>query len=186
MKTRYISLLAVAALVGGYALGHAGMEALDDARIIPGTVSGIAADHVSMLTFTGAGLTFTAQRSRSGDEFAVQVTFADGRAAQHCIVPSDLSGQLAYLSSFEAKRQLSFEERGKEFPVHLGNLFVQASEREPGNVLMVFTNEPGTSIAAVFDRYAAELVVPPRAFKWLDKGCAAFEQAKRGASIPGV
>lgn len=185
MKTRYIALLAVAALVGGYALGHAGMEAPDDARITPGTVSGIAADHVSLLTFTGNGMTFTAQRSQTGGEFLVQLTYADGRPAQHCIASSNLSGRLANLSSFEAKRQLSFEERGKQFPVHLGNLFVQDSGREPGNVLMIYTDEQGSSIAGVFDRYAAELVVPPAAFKWLDKGCATFAKASRDAIPSG-
>ena len=158
----------------------------DESAITPGTVSGITADHVSLLTFAGAGTTFTAQRSWPGGEFAVQFTYADGRPAQHCIAPSDLSGQLANLSSFEAKRQLSFEARGKEFPIHLGNLFVQDSGREPGNVVMVFTNERGSPIAAVFDRYAAELVVSLAAFRWLDKGCAAFAQAENTASIPGT
>jgi hypothetical protein len=186
MKTRYIVLLAAAALGGGYALGHAAMGAADEAIITPGTVSGIAAEHVSLLTFTSAAATLTAQRSRTGGDFVVQVTFADGRPAQHCIAPPDLSGQLAHFSSFGAKRQLSFEERGKEFPVHLGNLFVQDSGREPGNVLMVFTNEQGSSIAAVFDRYAAELVVPLAAFRWMDKGCAVFAQAENTASIPGT
>ncbi len=186
MKTRYIALLAIVALAGGYALGHAGTKSADEATITPGLVSGIAADHVWLLTFTGNGMTFTAQRSHTGGAFSVQLTYADGRPAQHCIAPSDLSGRLAILSSFETKRQLSFEERGKQFPVHLGNLYIQDSGREPGNVLMVFTNEQGSSIAAVFDRYAAELVTPPAVFEWLDKGCATFAQVERGAGIPGA
>jgi hypothetical protein len=51
---------------------------------------------------------------------------------------------------------------------------------------MVFTNEQGSSIAAVFEHYAAELVTPPAVFKWLDKGCAMFAQVERVASVPGA
>lgn len=181
MKTRHIALLATAALAGGYALGHAGIVGQDDSRIIPGPVSGIAAEHVLLLTFTGTEAIFTAQRSRTGGEFSIQVTYADGRPARHCIAPPDLSGQLASLSSFKAKRQVSFEARAREFPVHLGNLYVQDSGREPGNVVMFFTNEQGSSIAAVFDRYAAVVDMPVAALERLGDGCAMFAQARRNA-----
>lgn len=178
MKSRYLPLLVLVALLGGYALGNAGRAGQDAPDIIPGTVvSGIVQDHVSALVFVTAKGTFTAQRSRVGGPFAVQLTFADGRPARHCTASPDLSGQLLNVSTFEAKRQLSFEARAKDFPVHVGNLFTQPQGREPGNVVMVYTNEQRSSVAVVFDRYAVELIAPPAAFDGLEAGCNAFAQS---------
>jgi hypothetical protein len=119
-------------------------------------------------------MTLTAQRSIRGADFTVQATFVGGRPAQRCTAPPDLAGQLSTFSSLVAKREISVEERDKEFPVHVGNLTVQAWGEEPNYPVMVFTNRTGTSIAFIFDRYVAELTIPLGVFKRLETGCAAF------------
>lgn len=173
MRKRYLALLVGAGLIGGYVLGHVHTTSEGDPEITPGTVfSGIAEDYVLMLSFTSELMTVTAQRSKIGGEFAVQATFADDRPTQRCTARPDLSGELGTFSSYVAKRQISFEERGKEFPVHVGNLIVQPWGQEPGGPMMVFTNKDRTSVAFVFDRYAAELTIPLAAFNKLEAGCA--------------
>lgn len=172
MKKRYLALIVAGGIVGGYALGYAHTKREDVPTITPGIeFSGIADDSVAMLSFIGERMTFTAQRSTQGSQFAVQATFSDGRATQRCTASADLSGQLGLLSSYIAKRQVTFQERDKDFPIHLGNLIVQPLGEEPSNPMMVFTDKNRTSIAVIFDRYAAELTIPPAAFSRLETAC---------------
>ena len=176
MRKRSLALVVAAGLIGGYAIGYASTTTENAPKITPGTeFRGIADDYVFMLSFTSEQMTVTAQRSEIGGEFAVQATFADGSPTQRCTAQADLSGQLGALSSYVAKRQISFDERDKEFPVHVGNLIVQPWGQEPDSPMMVFTNKDRTSVAFIFDRYAAELTIPLAAFKRLEAGCGAFE-----------
>lgn len=172
MKKRYLALIVASAIVGGYALGYAHATTEATPTITPGIVfSGITDDSVAMLSFIGERMTFTAQRSTQGSQFAVQATFSDGRPTQRCTASANLSGQLGALSSYIAKRQLSLQERGEDFPIHLGNLIVQPLGEEPSNPMMVFTDKNRTSVAVIFDRYAAELTIPPAYFTKLENGC---------------
>jgi len=168
-----IGLALAVGFVVGYVLANVNTRSDDTHHITPGSeIVGIADDHVLILSYTGKGMTLTAQRSTPGADFNVQATFVDGRGAQRCTAPPDLGGQLATFSSLIAKREISVEERDKEFPVHVGNLTVQPWGDEPNYPMMVFTNKAGTSVAFVFDRYLAELTIPLAAFKRLETGCA--------------
>lgn len=172
MNKRHLALIVVGGIVGGYVLGYAHTTKQHTPTITPGIAfSGIADDSVAMLSFIGERMTFTAQRSTQGNEFAVQATFSDGRPTQRCTASADLSGQLRALSTYIAKRQVSFQERDEDFPIHLGNLIVQPLGEEPSNPMMVFTDKHHTSVAVIFDRYAAELTIPPAAFSRLENGC---------------
>ena len=176
MRKRYLIGLVGAGLLAGYVLGKLHTTGQDTPKITPGTeFSGIAEDHVLMLSFMSERMIVTAQRSAAGGNFTMQATFADA-PNQYCTVPPDLGGQLGMLSSFVAKRQISFEDRAKEFPVYVGNLIVQPQGSEPTAPMMVFTNADRSSIAFIFDRYAAELTLPLAAFERLETGCAAFKR----------
>lgn len=172
MKKRYFALIVAGGIIGGYALGYAQTMKENVPTITPGIeFSGIADDSVAVLSFISERTTFTAQRSSKGGRFAVQATFSDGRPTQRCTASADLSGQLGALSSYIAKRQVSFEDRHEDFPIHLGNLIVQPLGEEPSNPMMVFTDKSRTAVAVIFDRYAAELTIPATAFSRLENGC---------------
>lgn len=68
-------------------------------------VFGVADEEVLSLTYNTERLTFTAQRSRPNDRFAVQVTYSDGKAAQQCIASPNLEGHLPTLTKLVVKRE---------------------------------------------------------------------------------
>ncbi|PHP89912.1 hypothetical protein CFB52_006935 [Burkholderia sp. AU18528] len=104
-------------------------------RIDPGTdLLSVLPDEVMSLTFTTAALTLTAQRSQRAARFAVQVTYADGRAPRQCVASPDLAAHLESLSTIVAQRQVDLADVAREFPRQIGRLDIRgriASEPPP-------------------------------------------------------
>jgi hypothetical protein len=146
--------------------------------IEPGTtVLSTAADGITSLTYTTGAMKLTAQRSRLGGPFAVQVTFADGRATQQCKSSPDLAGQLTTLSEITAKRQLTPQQASSEFPVQLGTIGIADQvATEPPPTMAVRTNRDRTAIALIYGIYAVEAAVPATTFSKLASGCSALAQ----------
>jgi hypothetical protein len=119
----------------------------------------------------------TAQRSRLAGPFAVQVTFADGRATQQCKSSPDLAGQLTTLSEITAKRQLTPQQAISDFHVQLGTISIEDQvTTEPPPTMAVRTNRDRTAIALIYGIYAVEAAVPATTFSKLASGCAALAQ----------
>jgi hypothetical protein len=115
----------------------------------------------------------TAQRSAPGSPFQVLATFADGGPAQRCTASTDLEGRLDKLATLTARRYLSLEQRGNEFPVQLGVIEVRDSViGEPAGPMLVFTNKNRTAIAVIVDGNAAEVTLEPAALGWLEAICS--------------
>ncbi|UEP49439.1 MULTISPECIES: hypothetical protein [Burkholderia] len=104
-------------------------------RIDPGTdLLSVLPDEVMSLTYTTAALTLTAQRSQPAARFAVQVTYADGRAPRQCVASPDLAAHLESLSTIVAQRQVDLADVAREFPRQIGRLDIRgriASEPPP-------------------------------------------------------
>jgi hypothetical protein len=127
---------------------------------------------VMSLTYaTPKGMT-TAQRSIAGAPFQVLSTFADGQPAQRCTTSAGMEGRLDKLATLTARRSLSLEQRGKEFPVQLGVIEVRDSViAEPAGPVLVFTNKNRTAIAVIVDGNAAEVTLEPAALQRLEAIC---------------
>jgi hypothetical protein len=127
---------------------------------------------VSLTYATPRGMT-TAQRSTPGTPFHVLSTFADGRAVQRCTAPMDMEEQLETLTTLTARRSLSPEQRGSEFPIQLGVIEVRDSViGEPAGPVLVFTNKNRTAIAVIVDGNAAEVTLQPAALQRLETICS--------------
>lgn len=173
MKRQVIHALVLAiGLAAGYGLAvSSAIEKYE--HIAPGTqIRSVLDDYILMLSFTSKAGTVTAQRSKQGEPFAVQATYAFDRSIQRCTTPPDLAGQLSSFSSLTAKRQISLSERAEAFPEYVGRLLVQSESDEPDEPFMVFTNKSRTAVAFIFNRHAAEMTIPLAAFKRLEAGCA--------------
>ncbi|MGU3776529.1 hypothetical protein [Burkholderia metallica] len=95
-------------------------------RIDPGTdLLSVLPDEVMSLTYTTAALTLTAQRSQPAARFAVQVTYADGRAPRQCVASADLAEHLESLSMIIAQRQVDLADVTREFPRQIGRLDIR-------------------------------------------------------------
>jgi hypothetical protein len=128
---------------------------------------------IMSLTYATPGGMFTAQRSVPGAPFQVLSTFADGRPAQRCSASADMEGRLDKLATLTARRRLSLEQRGSEFPVQLGVIDVRDSViGEPAAPVLVFTNKNRTAIAVIVDGNAAEVTLQPAALGWLEAICS--------------
>jgi hypothetical protein len=153
------------------------------------TLAGFMPDDVMALSWaTSWGMT-TAQRSAAGAAFQMLSTFADGRAAQHCIASPDMAGRLAELSVVTARRALSPAQREREFPALLGVMEIRdAAISESGGPVLVFTTRDRTAVAAVRDGRAAEVTLPAAELRWLETACAqapaAQAQKKLAAARP--
>jgi hypothetical protein len=130
-------------------------------------------DEIMSIIFRTDKMTFVAQRSMPGGEFAVQTTYADGRDIQQCRVSSDLAGQLSNYSTITTQHQLqSIQHAEKDFPIKLGILELRdRMENAPAIVIQLRTNSDRKFLAALYDDVAVEVTNPEIAFSNLEKGC---------------
>ncbi|WP_256975995.1 hypothetical protein [Burkholderia sp. AU28863] len=150
-------------------------------RIDPGTeLFGVLPDEVMSLTYTTAALTLTAQRSQPAARFAVQVTYADGRAPRQCMASADLAAHLGPLSTIVAQRQVDLADLAREFPRQIGRLDIRdriASEPPPSLVFLAAADSDAVavtvdSLSAGHGGYAAVVRSPlPAALAALAGGC---------------
>lgn len=162
-------------LFAGYFLAYAQMQSQDNV-IEPGSAI-VERDENSVLflSYTTKAMRVTAQRSRPGIPFAVQATYSDGRPAEICRASTDLAKHLAHFTDLVAKREISLERRGEDFPIQLGVLDIRdLIMGEPEGPMLVFTNKAKSSVVFILDRHAVELTIPLSAFRSLEKGCAAL------------
>lgn len=154
------------------------VAASPDREIVAGTeIISILDDEVMSLNYRTNALTLTAQRSKPADRFAVQVTFANGRKPQQCLVSPDLAGLLPTFSNIVAKRQIQSQRFEAEFPQILGTLEIKDRIVAEAPPAMVFrTTEKRSAIAASYDGYAAEVGTSINAFVKLEGGCEALAQ----------
>ncbi|WP_275906198.1 hypothetical protein [Burkholderia semiarida] len=141
-------------------------------RIDPGTdLLSVLPDEVMSLTYTTAALTLTAQRSQPAARFAVQVTYADGRAPRQCVASADLAAHLESFSTIVAQRQLDPADLARGFPQQIGRLDIRdriASEPPPPVVFLAAADSDAVAIAvdglwAGHGGYAAVVRSPSRA-----------------------
>ena len=145
-----------------------------DVKLKPGDefVSMIS-EAVMSVDFRSDAITFVAQRSRTEADFAVQVTFADGRPPQQCLAAPDLAGKLEGLSTLIVKRQIKQEQVDKDYPEFVGLLSVR-SFRGLGGEYTIQTDSGGETVVALHEGLAAELVLRGADFAIFAKGCAFF------------
>ncbi|WP_232434263.1 hypothetical protein [Burkholderia ubonensis] len=141
-------------------------------RIDPGTdLLSVLPDEVMALTYTTAALTVTAQRSQPAARFAVQVTYADGRAPRQCVASADLAAHLETFSTIVAQRQVDLADLAREFPRQIGRLDMRgpiASEPPPSLVFLAAEDSDAVavtvdSLSAGHGGYAAVVRSPSRA-----------------------
>jgi len=120
-------------------------------RIDPGTEAfGVLPDEVMALTYTTAALTLTAQRSQPAARFAVQVTYADGRAPRQCVASANLAGHLESFSTIVAQRQVDLADLAREFPRQIGRLDIRdrmVSEPPPPLVFLGAADSDAVAVA---------------------------------------
>lgn len=135
-------------------------------------VFGVADEAVLSLTYTAEQLTFTAQRSRPKDKFAVQVTYSDGKAAQQCIASPTLEGHLPTLTKLVVKRVVPTDQVATQFPIRLGVLQLKDSVVSEPISAMEFRSASGSRWAAVsYGGRFFETSIPVAAFAALESAC---------------
>ncbi len=174
---RYLAV--VCAFAAGLACGVLGTVIVarhptDVASVEPGSeVISILEEEVMSVAFRTDKMTFTAQRSKPGASFAVQITYANRRPVQQCQASSDLAGQLAVYSTIKAKRQLASQQQAeRDFPVQLGTLeLLDRMKDEPSTVIRLRASSDRKALAALYENVAVEVTSPGSAFTSLEDGC---------------
>jgi len=170
-------LVFVAGLLAGTVLDQLGNGRwpVDDRQrqISPGSeIRSILDDEVMLLSYRSASLTLTAQRARPGDRFALQVSHADGRPAEQCLVSPDLAGLLPGFSTLVAGQEIEAARLSSEFPLRLGSLEIRDRiDNEPMPPMNFFTTAERTAVALVGDGYSVEVATSGKAFDKLAGGC---------------
>lgn len=164
----FVAGLAVGAALASWASAPAHSEIRAGA-----TLASYAPDAVMSLAYaTPDGIT-TAQRSAPGVPFEVLSTFADGRPAQRCSASADMDGHLNGLTELTARRDLSLEQREREFPVQLGVIEVRdVVIGEPFGLVLAFTNKSKSAVAIIVDGRAAEVTLRMTELEWLKTACS--------------
>jgi hypothetical protein len=147
------------------------------------TLAAFAPEAILSLTYATRGSITTLQRASRGARFHVQSSFADESAAQRCTAPADLAGHLARLAEMRARRGLSREQLGREFPVQLGVLDIRDNARgEPTVSVPVFSNHDQSALAVALDGYAGEVLLPASDLRWLERVCDKVALSEGAAS----
>lgn len=146
------------------------------AQIDPGTeVLSVEDDSIRTVRYRTGAMTLTAWRNVDMGQFAVDVTYKDGRAAQHCESSTDLAGLLPGLVDIVAKRQLTPQQAVTEFPVLLGTLVLDDQiPSEPIEPITVRATQDRSRVAVVLKDAAVETTMAPAAFVQLSAGCSAL------------
>ena len=132
----------------------------------------MADEEVLSLTYSTERLTFTAQRSKPNDRFAVQVTYADGKAAQQCIASPALEGHLPTLTKLVVKRVVPADQVTAQLPIRLGTLQLRDSVASEPISAMEFRSAPDGRWAAVsYGGSFFETTIPVAALAALESAC---------------
>lgn len=173
-------LLVVSAFLAGLALGACALYlALDPQKwriseptIELGTVSEVLEEAILTFTYSKADMTLTAQRTKPGEGFAVQVTFADGRSTQQCLATPDLAGQLTHFSTLTATRQVPVKQFASEFPIQLATIEIRDGMNGEIQPPIEFrSTKDKKSVAAALSGLVFETATPFAAFVAMEAGC---------------
>ncbi len=135
---------------------------------------GLTGDAVMALSFTTPAVMVTAQRSQESARFAVQMTYADGRAPRHCVVSPTLDGRLALLTPVSAIRQIPIDVVRSDYPVRVGVLELRDGSSGSGlGPMIIHAGLSGSSVAMVTAGYAGEVSIGRDLFGKLETLCAA-------------
>lgn len=120
-------------------------------------------------------MTLTAQRTKPGDKFALQGTYADGRPVHQCMANENLAGYLPFFSTIPNGRKLSVNQATKEFPVKLGVIEIRdrSTIRRVPPIEFRSTKDEKTIVAS-YDNVAYELGDKKDVFTKLELGCIAL------------
>jgi hypothetical protein len=135
-------------------------------------LAAFAPDRILSVTYASRSGITTAQRANPGTRFHVQSTYADERPVRRCTAPADLAGHLARFAEMRARRGLSPDQRGREFPVQLGVLDIRDNVMgQPAVSVLVFANRDQSALAVVLEGYAGEVMLPVSDLRWLETAC---------------
>lgn len=131
---------------------------------------------VRSFTYLTISKTLTAQRSKAGGPFAIQVTYADNRASQHCTSSPDLGGVLSSFARSKVKKQFNPKEIKSMYPASLGYIEVKDPViGEPSAFWEIFTTNDHSVAVVVVERQAAAFeIISPGVFQKLEAGCGAL------------
>jgi len=165
-------ILFAAGMIAGAALAPRVLAPAPVAVARGDALATFAPDAILALTYaTRNGIT-TLQRASRGARFHVQSTYADDTPVQRCTAPADLAGHLARLADMKARRGLSPDQRGRDFPVQLGVLDIRDNAvGEPAVSLQVFANREQSALAVILDGYSGEVILPAAELRWLERAC---------------
>ena len=166
-------------LVGGIALTILGMDESGwwqgKAALEPGTpLFESDINEVRSFTYLRPLMTLTAQRSKAGGPFAVQVTYADKRTPRHCVSSPDLGGVLSSFARSKVKKSFTPKEIKSMYPISLGYIEVKdAVMGEQSALWKLFTPNDHSIVVVVVERRAAafESSISPGVFQKLEAGC---------------
>ncbi|OFZ68181.1 MAG: hypothetical protein A2Z01_02985 [Betaproteobacteria bacterium RBG_16_58_11] len=135
-------------------------------------------NEVRSFAYTTNVMMLTAQRSMAGGPLAVQVTYADNRAPQHCISSPELGGVLSSFAHSKVIKQIRPQEIKSKYPIILGHLEVKdAVIGEPITPWKLSINSDHSIVVVEKLSAAFEIDISPTTFKQLEAGCA--QLAKR-------
>ncbi len=161
-------------LMAGVIMQAVMAESAGGGALEPGTpIIDLQADAVMTLSYTTAALTMSAQRSQQAAQFAVQLTYADGRPARHCAASPTLDGHLGELVALTAVRPVPIEVVRSDFPARLGVLELRGANADTGKGAMTLhARRDGGAIAMVMAGGAGELNANGDLFERLGRLCA--------------
>ena len=123
--------------------------------------------------FRSEAIAFVAQRSKRTADFAVQVTFADGRPPQQCLATPDFAKKLEGVMSFLELREDRQDQAESEFPVFVG-LFSFRTDWGMNAQATIQADSQGQRIAMIHNGKAIELVRRAADFAIFAEGCEVF------------
>ncbi len=171
-------VIAGVSLLAGAALVLIGMNNPEwwksEMKLAPNsTFMEVSEETVSLLTYTTASTTLTAQRSKPDANFSIQATFAGGRVPQHCLSSPTLAGMLPSFTTIKVKRQIEKKNISSTYPIALGVIEINSAiKNEPPHPQQYFASREHNAIATEQESLAFETDIPYAVFKKLEAGCA--------------
>lgn len=160
-------------LMAGVIMQTVMAESASGSALEPGVpVIGLQSAAVMALNYTTPALTLSAQRSHEDAGFAVQLTYADGRAARHCTASGTLDGHLTQLALLTAKRPLPIDVVRADFPARLGVLELRDGNADAGmGPMTLHARRDGSAVALVMTGGAGEISANSALFDQLARLC---------------
>jgi hypothetical protein len=177
-------LFVVGGLLGAGA-GYFGAGGKTEAAAVPpaepeSEAFSVFAEDVTLMIYTAEPFMLTAQRSKPGERFAIQITHADGQAAAQCMASGALAAELEQFSTIAIKREVPAAERAAQFPRLLGRLEIRDSSVAKPPPPMIFYAAAETAdadaanagtVAVASGDFVAEVELPQAALARLAEGC---------------